>query len=120
MKGFKVLFQKPSGTLTSPWAPKPVRYLKGKWNHPRKGCGPLSVLDNFQRALVYCCQKPRNPFSKEGLVVWECDYIPFTDPLPAVVPDLPKKLWQGEHYLCFLPSEVVLAKKVRLLRKVFP
>jgi hypothetical protein len=122
MKGFKVLLQKPNGVLTSVWAPLQgrVRYRPRHWTQPRKGCGPLVVINDFSRALERCCRAPWNRFDKKGRVVWECEYIPYTAPLPLIVADLPKKLWAGKEYMCFLSPELVLAAKVKILKKVFP
>jgi hypothetical protein len=119
MIGFKVLYQMSGGTLTSTAAPPngEVKYRKGRWTKPRKGCGPLAVFVSFKRAAEYLTNLAGHPGGTR--VIWECEYVPYTAP-PQPEGVIEKLLWAGRLYTVSVPKGTVRAEKVRLLRKVYP
>jgi hypothetical protein len=83
------------------------RYNLNRITRPSKGCGPLSVFDNFNCGVA---------FLNAGEALFVCKYIPSTE----------TKIWQinrwgdrRETLLDAMPKGKVLASEVKLTRCIF-
>lgn len=111
--GFKVVRKKEGKLMSCSVKGLRVQYITDKFVGPRTWGGPLTLFKSLGRALVFK-EEAMKHINPDELRVYRCEYIP-------TIVDIGYRYMEGKmdmRPLSEMPEGTVLARKVKILKKV--